>query len=119
MAINLQALRQTMMYKYGASGSEFDAAFIDAVNRVSVDAKTDIGLEVAAITQITGELDIDDMYYPVWKEGVSFYIARDRQWAKEPEQSAERYYRWAIGAAQTAKRDEDEGTYGLESNWGS
>ncbi len=119
MAINLQALRQTMQYKYGASGSEFDAAFIDAVNRVSVDAKTDIGLEVDAITQITGELDIDDVYYPVWKEGVSFYIARDRQWAKEPEASSERFYRRAIGAAQSYKREEDGAGWGLKSNWGS
>lgn len=121
MSLNLNALYKRIADKAGANQSaDFQAVFIDAVNRVSMDMLTDVGVTVAQINNISGNLDVDANYYPVYSEGVAYYIFSDGQWGKEPDQKAYQKYRMAIGQGQY-KYAEDEGleTGAAIGSWGS
>ncbi len=119
MAIKLQQLHQYAQDNLGASGSEFDRYFIDAVNCVSRDVLSDIGLDVDEINTISGELDIASKHYDVYKLGIISYMVKAREWAKKADASCEMEYRRAIGRSQYFYA-EDEGLKGgtMASTWG-
>ena len=99
MAINLQNLHDLMRQKVGGGGQVFTQQFLDAVNRVSIDLLSDVGLEVDEAASLE-PLDLASKYYPAYRWGVAYYMNEDHQYGKEQPASLESKYRQAIGQAQ-------------------
>ena len=110
MAIVITKLKSEISRRTRASGEVFDEAVYSAINDVIYDLIRDTVLEVEGIDESTPptEIDLDEKYYPVFREGVLFYLGKAGVYSRRPENVNRDDYDNMLGAAAgTAHEDAD------------
>jgi hypothetical protein len=73
--MNVQELHDLLAKKYNAGGQSplFELTFLHALQRVVVDLRGRVGLDLDTPTTLA-DITCDDDYYPVFMTGISLYI---------------------------------------------
>lgn len=117
MAISIAKLKRATELRFHASGGDFDFAFYAAINDVIQDLIADTVIkDLKAINENNppATIDIDEAYYPPFREGVPYYIQRSAAWARTNEAVSDAFYRQALAEAQARAID----NVGVDTGWG-
>lgn len=81
MALKVHNIFEAKQRKYGTTGMSFTEDFIDAVNFVTNDINSRLGLSTAAISSTNDSIDIDDLKYrALYSQGIDYFIAITPHW---------------------------------------
>lgn len=103
MAISIAKLKRAAEQRFRGSGSDFDFVFYSAINDVIQDLITETVIpDLTAIDEDNPPLvlDIDEAYYPAFREGVPYYMMKNAIWARQNEQVQDAEYRRALADVQ-------------------
>lgn len=116
--INLSQLRDRLARKIGGGGSYFDSLFVESVNDVVRDLNRECFQELDEVDGMDS-IDLDNAFYPAFREGVFYYLQNNSEFSREPDPTAYGKYRRALAECQFyAIEDLDPSTGTMVSTWG-
>lgn len=119
MSIQLSPLHDRLARKLGLGGPTFDTLFVESVNDVSRDLNRQCFQEVDDVDDQNATIDLDVMFYPAYREGVSYYMQSSGEISREPDPNAYAKYQRALAECQyNAIEELDLSTGTNDSNWG-
>lgn len=86
--IDLVRLKAIMRGRTRSSGSDWDFVFYVSVNDLIYDLndKTRIDLDPIDEDDPPSEIDVDEKYTPVFRDGVAYHMQKNATWARTSEQ---------------------------------
>jgi len=102
MAINVQALYDSMKARFGADSIDetFQEIYFDAWKQVKADLEIECNLDFDVPESMTPDLSLDERYHTVVSTGIMFHIASHGQWLIEDSSNFESRYARAKKVAQ-------------------
>ena len=105
MSISLAKLKRAVGMQIRGSGGDFDFAFYSAVNDVISDLIAVTVIDDEGLTAIDEEnppasLEINEAYYPAFRDGVPYYMQKNALWARVGEEVSDAVYRRTLGEVQ-------------------
>jgi len=113
MSVDLARLKTVMENRIHSSGEDFDFVFYSSVNDVIRDLNLETALDVTLIEEdgTDTEVDLDDKYTPVIRDGVQYYMQKNATWARSGDAISDMDYRRSMRVAMgIALVDEDPAT---------
>ena len=114
--ISLTKLKRLMELRIRSSGEDFDAVFYMSVNDVISDLIVKTVLDVDPIDEDTPptEVDLDEKYFRVFRDGVQYYMAKNAVWARGSDEANDADYRRSLAEAQGEGLNDTEAPVGLD-----